>query len=208
MDPRTENKTSSTSSVLALSGYARKLGIRHVETTQDRAVYELPFSADNVTVADVVHGGAILSLADIAATGAAWSAIDDPGRYQGLTIDLSNAFMSAARSADLTAEARVMKRGGTVCFLEVDVRNKATGESVARTKVVYKLSRLDTPTETLTKLFRGKPVAEQQKLLAVLEHAGAAMYRQWAETETDPVQRQALLDAAQRELANAATLVK
>lgn len=88
------------------------------------------------------------------------------------------------------------------------MRNMATSEPVARTKVLYKLSRLDTPTETMTKLFRGKPVAEQQQLLAVLEHAGAAMYQQWAQTESDPGQRQALLEAAQREIANANTLLK
>ncbi len=146
------------SETLALSGYAKKLGVQHVQTTKDHAVYALSFSADNVTMADVVHGGAILSLADIAATGAAWSIIEDPARYQGLTIDLSHAFMSAARSADLLAEARVLRRGGTVCFIEVDVRNKATGEAVARTKVVYKLSKRETPQESLTKLFSGKSV--------------------------------------------------
>jgi uncharacterized protein (TIGR00369 family) len=201
-----DKNLSNPASVLALSGYARKLGIRHIETSPDRAVYALPFSADNVTVADVVHGGAILSLADIAATGAAWSVIGDASRYQGLTIDLSHAFMSAARSADLTAEAKVLKRGSTVCFVEVDIRNSTSGEAIARTKVVYKLSKLDSATETVTKLFRDKSVADQQALLAVLEQAGAAMYRQWAEAETDPKYRQALLDGAQRELANAETL--
>lgn len=192
--------------ILALSGYAKKLGVQHIETTQDRAVYALPFSPDNVTMADVVHGGAILSLADIAATGAAWSVVEDASGYQGLTIDLSHAFMSAARSADLLAEARVLRRGGTVCFIEVDVHNKATGEAIARTKVVYKLSKLESPQESLTKLFRGKSVASQMQLLATLEHAGAALYRQWAESEPDPQRKAALLEAAEREVENARTL--
>lgn len=195
-------------SILALSGYARKLGIEHVETTPDRAVYRLPFSPDNVTVADVVHGGAILSLADIAATGAAWSVVKEPAGYQGLTIDLAHAFMSAARSADLIAEARVLRRGGTVCFIEVDVRNRATGEAVARTQVVYKLSKRSSPTETLTALFRGLQREDQMRLLATLEHAGAGMYRQWAEAENDPARKAALLEAVDRETANASTLEK
>lgn len=191
--------------ILALSDYAQKLGIRHVETTKDRAVYALPFAADNVTVADVVHGGAILSLADIAATGAAWSTVTDPADHQGLTINLSHGFMNAARGTGLIAEAQVLRRGGTVCFIQVDIRTEH-GEPVARTEVVYKLSRRSSPAETLTGLFRGKSVSEQMQLLGTLEQAGGGLYRQWAEHEGDAVRRSALIAAAEREDENAALL--
>ena len=62
----------------ATSEYAKKLGIVCERVQDDRAVYSMAFRTDNVTVADVVHGGAICSLADVAATGAAWSAVTEP----------------------------------------------------------------------------------------------------------------------------------
>jgi uncharacterized protein (TIGR00369 family) len=126
--------------VIPMSAYAEKLGIRHVETAPDRAVYVLPFRTDNVTVADVVHGGALLGLADVAATAAAWTSVADPAAYRGLTIDISHVFVSAARSAAVVAEARVLRRGGTVTFVDVDLRNEDTGELIGVSRVVYKLS--------------------------------------------------------------------
>ena len=62
------------------------------------------------------------------------------------------------------------------------------------------------PTETLTQLFAGKTVEEQKELLAQLERAGAAMYRSFAEAETDPAKKDALLAAAAREEENAVVL--
>ncbi len=62
------------------------------------------------------------------------------------------------------------------------------------------------PAETLTQLFAGKTVEEQKALLAQLERAGAAMYRSFAEAETDPAKKDALLAAAAREEENADVL--
>ena len=59
------------------------------------------------------------------------------------------------------------------------------------------------PAETLAKLFAGKTVEEQKELLAQLERAGAVMYRSFAEIETDPTKKEALLAAAAREEENA-----
>ncbi len=196
----------SPAATLALSAYSQKLGIVQVEVNDDRALYAMPFHTDNTTVGDVVHGGAILSLADIAATAAAWSTVTDASAYRGITIDVAHAFMSAARSADLLADARVTKRGGTVCFVDVEIRNNSTAELVGRTKVVYKLSRIQTPQQQLNGLFRDKNVDEQMQLLAMLEHAGAALYRQFADATAEPLQKAELLQAAEREIENASTL--
>jgi uncharacterized protein (TIGR00369 family) len=127
--------------LLERSAYARKLGITCVSLGPDHAVYAMPFDPGNVTVVDIVHGGAMLSLADVAATAAAWTAVTDPDRHRGLTISLSHVFLSAARSTDLKAEARVMRRGSSICFIEVDIRHCDTDELVGRANVVYKLSR-------------------------------------------------------------------
>ena len=60
--------------------------------------------------------------------------------------------------------------------------------------------------ETLTGLFANKTVEEQKALLAQLERAGAAMYRSFAEAETDAAKKEALLAAAEREEENAFVL--
>lgn len=62
------------------------------------------------------------------------------------------------------------------------------------------------PAETLAKLFDGKTVEEQKSLLAQLERAGAAMYRSFAEAETDPAKREELLAAVRKEEENADVL--
>ena len=188
-----------------MSAYAQKLGIVCDLVEPDHVVYSMAFREDNVTLGDTVHGGAIASLADIAATAAAWSSVDDPARYRGATIDLSLSYVAAARGTRVVADARVAKRGGTVCFVDVDVRDGA-GELVGRCKVVYKLSRIESPQEKLTGLFAGKSPAEQQALLADLERSGAGIYRRFAEAESDPAKKRELLDAAAREEANAVTL--
>lgn len=123
------------------SPFSRKLGVKAVEFDYDRAVLQLPYQEENTTIANVVHGGAILTLADIAATAAAWTGVDDPTAWRGLTADLSLSFISAGRGQTLTADARVIRRGGTLTFIEVSVTDES-GVIVARAMVTYKLSRV------------------------------------------------------------------
>lgn len=114
------------------------LGIRLKDIDEDRAEFELPFSEHVVTIGDVVHGGSISALIDTAATAAAWATEDIPENLRGTTISLGVTFLSPARGQDVTASARVIKRGRSLCFVEVDV-NVADGEAVAKGVVTYKL---------------------------------------------------------------------
>jgi len=187
------------------SPLARKLGIRCRDLGEDYAVYQLGFDQSNTTVGDLVHGGALLALADCAATGAAWSRVDDPQRYRGITVDLSLSFLGPARSADLVATATVDRRGGTLCFCTVDIRT-ACEQPVARGRVAYKLQRKQAPAEIMAGLFAGRSTAEQMEILAQLEKAGADLYRAWAESSSHQDDEPELLDAADRESANAEML--
>ena len=63
-----------------------------------------------------------------------------------------------------------------------------------------------TAQEMLAALFAGKTVEDQKALLAQLERGGAALYRAFAESESDPAAREALLAAAAREEENAVLL--
>ena len=91
-----------------------------------------------MTVGDVVHGGAISSLVDTAATIAAWSGLESLDNARGTTISLTVTFVAAARGRDLVADARVVRRGKTICFCEVDVQD-GEGTTIAQGLVTYKL---------------------------------------------------------------------
>lgn len=187
------------------SPLAEKLGIELVSAAGGAAHYRLPFAESNTTIADVVHGGAILTLADCAATGAVWSEVDRPERYRGLTANLSHAFLSAARGVDLDAHARVIRRGRSLVFCRVDVTS-AEGEAIATAQVTYKLSFLASPGETMASLFEKRSAEEQMQLLAELEENGAQIYLSWAEQTPHGARRQELLAAAEREQMNARVL--
>jgi uncharacterized protein (TIGR00369 family) len=120
------------------SPFARHLGFEVVELADDRAVLSMPFREEVVTIGDVVHGGAISSLIDTAATAAAWAGAEiDESNPRGTTVALTVNFLAAARAATVTATAEVARRGGTLCFCEVDVH--AGNRLVAKGLVTYKL---------------------------------------------------------------------
>ncbi|MEX2481380.1 MAG: PaaI family thioesterase [Gammaproteobacteria bacterium] len=187
------------------SPYALKLGIACEEIQPDSAVFRLPFDPGNSNPYGFIHGGALASLADCAVTAAAWSRVDDIERYCGLTVDLALAFVSAARDADVIATASVFRRGASLCFARVEISG-GDGSLVAHGQAVYKLEPVRTATATLEALFAGKSAADQMQLLAELEGAGAQLYEAWAHNAPTPSARAALLEAAERETRNAATL--
>lgn len=123
---------------LKASPFVGHLGIRLVSLEPDRAELLLPFSAPLITIGDTVHGGAISSLIDTAAMAASWSTETPPENLRGTTVSLGVSFTTAARSTDLTARARVVRRGRNLCTCDVDVTD-AAGELVAKGLVTYKL---------------------------------------------------------------------
>lgn len=117
----------------------RHLGMECVELAEDRAVFRLPFRPHNVTIGDLVHGGAIAALADATATAAFWSTPGLPENPRGSTVGFSISYLGAAHGADLEAEAKVIRRGGSLSVADVWVRT-ADGRDVARATFTYKLS--------------------------------------------------------------------
>ena len=105
------------------SPHAAALGISIAEIAPDRAVLEMPFKEDLATMGDVVHGGAISTLLDTAATVAAWATDEVPDSPSGATVSLSVNFVSAARGVDLRADARVVRRGRRLSFVEIEARD-------------------------------------------------------------------------------------
>lgn len=115
------------------------LGIEVDELGDGTARLRLPFAAHVATMGDVVHGGAIAALADTAAMAASWATDDPmPADPAGATVTLHTDFLAAARSSDLVAEATVLRRGGRMCFVRVDVRD-AGEQLVATASATYRL---------------------------------------------------------------------
>jgi uncharacterized protein (TIGR00369 family) len=123
---------------LAASPLARHLGIETVSLEPDVAELRLPFAEQVVTVGDVVHGGAISALVDTAATAASWCTDEIPDSLRGTTVGLTVDFLAAARGSDLLARARVVRRGSTLCFCDVEVRD-SDERLVAKALATYKL---------------------------------------------------------------------
>src|SRR5438094_6035704 len=102
---------------LDASPFVQHLGITVEKLDDGLAVLTLPFGQEHTTIGDVVHGGALSSLIDSAATAAAWAGADAGGGLRGTTVALTVNFVGAARSQDVTATARVVRRGKTLVFV-------------------------------------------------------------------------------------------
>jgi uncharacterized protein (TIGR00369 family) len=102
------------------------------------ATLTLPFAESLVTIGTVVHGGAIASLIDTAATVAAWSDAEAPRNMRGATVSLTVTYLAPAEKTDLRATARVLRRGRSLVYLDVDVHT-LSGTAVAKGLVTYKL---------------------------------------------------------------------
>jgi uncharacterized protein (TIGR00369 family) len=112
-------------SFVPASPFAKELGIELVDLRHDHAELRLPWSPQLATLGDVVHGGAIATLLDTAGMAAAWSDDTVPENLGGATVSMSVSFTAAARATDLTARARVVRRGRSLCFCEVTVTDAA-----------------------------------------------------------------------------------
>ena len=81
----------------------------------------MSFSETVTTYGEAIHGGAISMLADVAATVRRPVRRRSPGEGRGATASLTINFVRTARGTDLTATARVARRGRRLCFCEIEV---------------------------------------------------------------------------------------
>ncbi|MHA7680494.1 PaaI family thioesterase [Cupriavidus sp. PET2-C1] len=118
VDPRIRHTVEQ---VLMGSPVARALGITLDVLAVDQVELLLPFRADNVTVGEIVHGGVIATLIDVAGAAAAASGADAGNLRGGATSSLHIQYLEAARAANLRAVASVVRRGRRQVATEVSV---------------------------------------------------------------------------------------
>ncbi len=120
------------------SPYGKHLGIVTESVEADRVRLRLPYRDAVTTIGDMVHGGAIASLVDVAATAACWASPTVDPATRGTTIGLTLNYLNAGRGQDLVATAEVIQRGRSISVCEVTIR--AGDTIVAKALVTYKLS--------------------------------------------------------------------
>lgn len=120
------------------SPYVGYLGMQLTDMQPDVATLTLPFTDSLITIGTTVHGGAIASLIDTAAMVAAWSDASVPENLRGTTVSLTVTYLAPAQHEDIQATARVLRRGRSLVYLDVEVHS-VSGNSIARGLVTYKL---------------------------------------------------------------------
>ncbi|TMB46985.1 MAG: PaaI family thioesterase [Chloroflexi bacterium] len=106
------------------------LGIRADEYSGDGVVLSLDWSESLCTSNGVLHGGAIMALADSA--GGACALLNLPAEASGTaTIESKTNFLGAVRGGTVTASSTPLHRGRATIVIETSVRD-ATGKLVAK----------------------------------------------------------------------------
>jgi uncharacterized protein (TIGR00369 family) len=108
---------------------ARSLGIR-VAGGPDAVEATLDYSPELCTAGGILHGGAIMALADSA--GAVCAYLNLPPGAGTATIESKTNFLAAVREGSIVARARPLHEGKTTIVVETDVHD-ASGRLVART---------------------------------------------------------------------------
>lgn len=110
--------------------YAGELGAVVEAVDAERSRVRVPFRDANSNPGGALHGGVAASLVDVAAS-LVGRAGADGGDVAHAVVDCSVSYLAAAINEDVVGEARVLRRGKELCFVEVDVRTDA-GKPIAR----------------------------------------------------------------------------
>lgn len=123
---------------LPQSPFVAKLGIVVEQLGDDEVRLRLPWDPTNVTVGDIVHGGAIATLADLTIMAAAWCGAHAPPELRGVTVSLTVDFMAPARATDVIGVGRVLRRGRSLVNCEAEIVDPE-GRLLAKALATYKV---------------------------------------------------------------------
>jgi 1,4-dihydroxy-2-naphthoyl-CoA hydrolase len=109
---------------------AKTLGLEIVSASAEEVRARLPFQDALCTAGGILHGGALMSLADAAGAYCAFLNLPD-GSAGTATIESKTNFFRAVRDGHVDATSRPLHRGRTTIVVETDLRD-AAGKHVAR----------------------------------------------------------------------------
>jgi 1,4-dihydroxy-2-naphthoyl-CoA hydrolase len=115
--------------LLALMPFAAKLAITIESAEADGVTGRLAWSQDLCTAGGVLHGGALMSLADT--LGGACALLNLPEGASTATISSSTNFLRAVRGGEVTGTSRPLHAGRSVIVVQTELRDGA-GRLVAQ----------------------------------------------------------------------------
>jgi uncharacterized protein (TIGR00369 family) len=101
--------------------FAQKLGIVLDMAAPDEVTGRLGWAPDLCTVAGIMHGGALMALADT--IGAVCAVLNLPPRTTTATISSSTNLLRAVRGGEVRATARPLSAGRTVIVVRTELRD-------------------------------------------------------------------------------------
>ncbi len=111
------------------SGYSAALGVALDALPGEAASLRLPFREENSNPGKALHGGCAASLAVIGGHAVTRAALgEESGPWHTASVQIN--YLAAAIDEDVTAEARLLRRGKEMCFVEVDV-SRQDGKPIA-----------------------------------------------------------------------------
>ena len=119
--------------------FAEWLGVTISELAHDHAMLVLPHRPEHMNAIGVLNGGASASLLTMAGALAAWTGVDLNAEPHLSCVDLSMQYLAAATEEDVVAEARVLRRGRDLAFLDVALRSRA-GNRICQGLLTYQAS--------------------------------------------------------------------
>lgn len=119
--------------------FAALLGLKVESASGGAAVVRMPFNLALLNEGGPkapVHGGAIATLADLAACAAVWSLNET---VRSATVSMTVNFVGFATQSDLVARAQVRRKGKRIASINVEIADDS-GALVADALVTYKIA--------------------------------------------------------------------
>jgi uncharacterized protein (TIGR00369 family) len=118
------------SDIVKLMPFATLLGIDITSASADAVTATLEHRADLCTTADILHGGALMSLADT--TGAVCAFLNLPAGARTSTLESKTNMIRAVKEGTVTATSMPVHVGRSTIVLQTEVRDD-TGRLVSLT---------------------------------------------------------------------------
>jgi uncharacterized protein (TIGR00369 family) len=110
--------------------FAATLGLEVIDASPEEVTARLPWAEHLCTAGGILHGGALMALADTAGAYCAFLNLPD-GATGTATIESKTNFFRAVREGHVDATSRVLHRGRTTIVVETDLHD-AEGKHAAR----------------------------------------------------------------------------
>jgi uncharacterized protein (TIGR00369 family) len=112
--------------VTAASGFTHSAGVEVVAADIGNVTMELAKKPELLQFSGFFHGGVLAGLADHCAGAAATTTLE-PGKI-AVTVDLHINYLAPANGDKITAIAKCVQSGSTICVVSVTVKTTSGGE--------------------------------------------------------------------------------